>query len=68
MLSEKKDDQAFLALVSKMNADDIIARLNLDAVTLAQQCKDRDALVASLEKLLVSTLEQMAVKGLLALI
>jgi hypothetical protein len=68
LISEKKEEQAFLMLLSKMDADDIIARLNGDAATLAQQCKDRDDFIASLKKLLISSLEQLAIKGLMSLL
>ena len=68
LLHEKKEEQAFDMLISKMDADDIIAKLNGDAADLAQQNKDRDDFIASLEKLLLNTLEQMAIKGLVSLL
>ena len=68
LIHEKKNEEAFQLLLSKMDAEDIINRLNMDAQALKQSNDDHDQFVTSLQQFALNTLEQMGPKILLGLL
>lgn len=68
LLSEKKEEQAFTLLLSKMEADAIIARMKMNASQLKKHNDDHDAFVAALKKWAIQTLTQAGTKLLVGLL
>lgn len=68
LLSEKKNEQAFLVLLNKMDADDIIARMNMNADELKQRNDLHDQFIHALEIFFLHVLEGVAVKVLAAFV
>lgn len=68
LLSEKKEEEAFNVLLDKMQADEIIARLNMDANQLQQMNDDYDAFVAAAKKWALTVLEAAATKLIIGLL
>lgn len=68
LVTEKKQEEAFNILVQAMDADAIIARLNMDAAQIQKYNDDLDAFKASLIKFAESTLEGLASKVLIGLL
>lgn len=68
LLSERKNEQAFMVLLNKMDADDIIARMNMNADELKQRNDLHDQFVHALEIFLLKVLEGAAVKVLTTLV
>lgn len=60
LISQNKRDEAFQVLLQKMDADAIIARLNMDADELQHFNDDHDAFIKSLENFALQVLEGAA--------
>lgn len=68
LIHEKKNEEAFQLLLSKMDAEDLIARMNMSAAELKDYNDTRDKFMASLRKFVISTLTSLASKVLVGLI
>lgn len=68
LLNEKKEEQAFDLLLSKMEADEIIARLRMDAAELQKMSDDHDSFMAALKTWALNTLSQALGKLLVGLL
>lgn len=68
LLHEKKDEQAFNLLLAKMDAEDIILRMEMNADALKEFNDLRKEFLESLKKFAVTTLTSVLGKVLVALI
>jgi len=68
LLAEKKEEQAFALLLEKMDAENIIARMNMNSAMLKDDNNLHDQFVASLKKFVVTTLTALAAKVIIGLI
>lgn len=68
LIHEKRDEEAFLLLLQKMSVDDIIARMNQNAATLAKYNDQMEEFIAKVKKFLINSVLRIASKGLLGLI
>lgn len=68
LVTEKKKEEAFMVLLSKMNADDIIATLNMNADELKQHNDLHDQFIKALEQFALKVLEGAAAKVLTTLV
>lgn len=68
LLNEKKDEAAYDLLLAKMNADDMIAKMNADATELQKMNDDWDQFMIQLKTFAETTLEGIGEKVLIALI
>lgn len=68
LLNEKRDEEAFNLLLSKMAADEIIARMLMNAAQLQQMNNDHDLFMAALKKWAISAGTAAATKILIGLL
>jgi hypothetical protein len=68
LLHEKKEEQAFNLLLSKFEADDIIARMKMNAAELKQDNDLRDQFIQSLKKFALQVLTGVASKIVIGLL
>ena len=68
LLQAKKEEQAFNLLLAKMEADQIIARMQMNAQVLQQYQDHMDAFVAATEKWVVVSLAPALIKVLIGLL
>ena len=68
LLQAKKEEQAFNLLLAKMEADQIIARMQMNAQVLQQYQDHQDAFVAATEKWVVVSLAPALIKVLIGLL
>ena len=68
LIQEKKNEQAFMLLLAQMDAEDLIARMSLNAAELKSYNDTRDKFMASLKKFLLSTLSSLASKVIIGLL
>jgi hypothetical protein len=68
LLSEKKEEEAFNLLVSSMSADEIIARINMNAAQLSAYNDTRDKFYAALKQFVMKTLMGAASKLIIGLL
>lgn len=68
LLNEKRDEEAFNLLLSKMAADEIIARMLMNAQELAQMNDDHDKFMDALKKWAITTATAAATKLLIGLL
>lgn len=68
LIHEKKEEQAFNLLLSKMEADELIARMKMNAAALNNVNDDHDAFIASLKKFVTMTLTQLTSKIIIGLL
>lgn len=68
LVSEKKNEQAFGLLLAKMDADNIILRMEMNAISLSELNKNKEDFIASLKKLMKDTLLPITVKVLVGLL
>lgn len=68
LLQAKKEEQAFNLLLAKMEADQIIARMEMNAQVLQQYQDHQDAFVAATEKWVVVSLAPALIKVLIGLL
>jgi hypothetical protein len=68
LISERKEEQAFNLLLAKMDADDIILRMEMNAQELQQLNATKEEFLVVLRKFLVSTMLPMVAKVLFALL
>lgn len=68
LINQNKQEEAFKVLLKGMDADAIIARMNMNAEALKEANDRQDAFIAALKKFVIQTLTSAATKALLALI
>lgn len=68
LITEKKKEEAFMVLLDKMNADDIIARLNMNADELKQHNDLHDQFIHALEQFALKVLEGAAARVLTTIV
>lgn len=68
LIHQKRDEEAFNLLLAKMEADQIIARMLMNAQQLQQVNDNNDKFVAALKKWAISALTQAATKLLIGLL
>lgn len=68
LLNEKKQEQAFNLLLAHMTAQDIIQRLQNNAMSLAEQTKLTEEFHASMKKFAISTLTPTLIKLMIGLL
>ena len=68
LIHQKKIEEAFDILLNQMDADNIIARMNMNALQLKQDNDDHDAFVKSLKKWAIEILTGAGTKILIGLI
>jgi len=68
LLNEKKEEQAFNLLLAKMEADEIIARMEMNAQVLHEYNTNKDLFVAAVKKWVVTSLCQTVLKVLIGLL
>jgi hypothetical protein len=68
LIHEKRDEEAFNLLLSKMNAEDIIARMEFNANQLGEYNDNRDKFIAAVKKFVVSALLPTIAKALFGLL
>jgi len=68
LIHQKKIEEAFDILLSQMDADNIIARMNMNALQLKQDNDDHDSFVKALKKFAMDTLTSAGTKILIGLI
>lgn len=68
LINENKEEEAFNLLVSKMEADSIIARMRMNAAQLKDHNDRRDAFHAALKKFALDTLTKLAQKLIIGLL
>jgi hypothetical protein len=68
LIHEKREEEAFQVVLSKMSADQIIAKIQQNTQVLAECNKLRDDTIAALKKLALSILTSVATKALLGLL
>jgi hypothetical protein len=68
LINEKRDEQAFGLLLAKMDADNIILRMEMNATSLSELNKNQETFIASLKKLISDTLLPITVKVLIGLL
>lgn len=68
LIHEKKDEQAFNLLLAKMDADDIILRMEINAQEMGKVNKTRSDFLESLKELVLNKLLPTAAKVLAVLL
>ena len=68
LISEKKEEQAFGLLLAKMEADDIILRMEMNAQELHELNVLKEKFISTLEKFLLNTLLPTVAKIIFALL
>lgn len=68
LIHQNKDEQAFMILLAKMDADELIAALKQEASEMAAYNALMEKFISQVKKLLVSTGLRLASKALLALL
>jgi len=68
LINEKKEEQAFMLLLAKMDAEDIIARLNQNAGNLAIDTDQREKFIEALKAFAWDVGKKVFLKVLLALL
>jgi len=68
LIHEKRDEEAFQLLLSRMQADEIIARMRMNAAQLAQLNNDHDNFMIALKKWAVTFLTGLSTKLLIGLL
>ncbi len=68
LIHEKRDEEAFQLLLSRMEADEIIARMRINASQLAQLNQDHDNFIAALKKWAIMFLTGVTTKLLIGLL
>lgn len=68
LISEKRDEEAFQLLLSKMEAADIIARMNMNAEALKYDNDLHDQFMAALKKFAMGVLTSLTAKIIVGLL
>ena len=68
LIHQKRDEEAFQLLLTKMGANEIIARMRLNAAQLQQANNDHDAFIAAVKKWTIQFLTQALTKILMGLL
>lgn len=68
LIHEKRDEEAFQLLLSRMQADEIIARMRMNASQLGQLNDDHDKFMAALKRWAIQALTGLGTKLLIGLL
>jgi hypothetical protein len=68
LIFERKEEEAFNLLAKNMTADDIIARMNQNYMTLDEYNKDRDKFEAAAKTFLIASVAPAIIKILIGLL
>lgn len=68
LLSEQKEEEAFMVLIRQMSAQEIIERMKMNADSLKKFNDDMDKFFCQLKKMLLNAAEKLALKLILPLI
>ena len=68
LISQKKDEDAFMLLLNKMNADELISRMNSNALSLGQYTTNVENFISKIKIFLLNESLRIAVKALLAIL
>jgi hypothetical protein len=68
LLQAKKEEQAFNLLLAKMDADEIIARMEMNATVLHEYNTNKDLFVVAVKKWVIASLAPALLKVLIGLL